>query len=405
MEELLYYFFSLLPTIVCLELIFSYLVRADRTKAENHMLMMLICICAYTFVEVLCKSVEVSMWTAVGMAVCCFAMPLLPMLSIYYISDLAEMPIPKKRQRIELWAAMAYGILTTLMLMLSDRTQVVSLLRENMGNIFSPNSYGTGVEAVYQVLIGPCLWIMSCLGAFTYLIVAFRLFRKRESRTGQFFRFLFKGEGITPFYLSIILCVLFCLLSYARLLTPSYLMVEQPVISILYGLALSIVLHFEGHLGRYTYMESITTKTSYTNRLFREAQAQVSSIVQTDLPSATEETMDKLQQRMVRLIEDDFWFLRKDVSLELVAQELMTNRVYISRILNQRMQTTFRDYINRLRIEYSQGWVSQHPNDSAAEVAEACGFNDVQRFQLKFKQYQDMTFDEWKRHRQAVTEV
>lgn len=405
MQDLIYYLFSLLPTAICMELVLSYLVRSGRTKTENLIMHILICIGAYTFVEVLCKSGEASLWAAYGMAVCTYTMPLVPILSIYYISALAERPVPERRQKIVVSTCLGYGLLTTVMLLLSDPQEAVVAMQNNWGLLFAARHLSPGVVGVYQMLIGPCLWGISFIGAVVFTIRAARLFIQRESRWGQLYRFLFKGEGITPFYLNVFLAIFFTVFSYARLLTPTYVMVDYPISSVVYGVCLAILLHFLGHLGRYTYMDSITIKTQYTTRLLQEAEGEASAEIISDLPSVTDDTMERLQQRMVHLIEGEFWFLHKDVSLELVAQELMTNRVYVSRILNRRMQTTFRDYINHLRIDYAKGWVAQHPNDDTDTVADVCGFNDVQRFLLKFKQYNGITYDEWRRQPQPTIEA
>lgn len=83
-------------------------------------------------------------------------------------------------------------------------------------------------------------------------------------------------------------------------------------------------------------------------------------------------------------VEDEQMYLQEDITIERVAERVGTNPYYISRAINLDRGESFRDYIHRLRIEYSKQYMREHPDAKQIEIAEACGYRDAVAFNKRF---------------------
>ncbi|MCX7919193.1 MAG: PocR ligand-binding domain-containing protein [bacterium] len=72
------------------------------------------------------------------------------------------------------------------------------------------------------------------------------------------------------------------------------------------------------------------------------------------------------------------------VTLEEVAKHVHRNPYYISHLITEQLQTTFSEYLNRIRIEKAKQ-LMQNPALSLAEIAQTVGFSDQSYFGRIFK--------------------
>lgn len=77
------------------------------------------------------------------------------------------------------------------------------------------------------------------------------------------------------------------------------------------------------------------------------------------------------------------------LTLEILAKELYLNKYYISHIFKERMNTSFKDFINQLRVEYACELLEK--DASITDIAYACGFSCVRTFNRAFLKYMNMT--------------
>ena len=87
---------------------------------------------------------------------------------------------------------------------------------------------------------------------------------------------------------------------------------------------------------------------------------------------------DAIYEKMVKLLRDDRLFLRKHLTRDEMAREVMTNRTYISRSLKGR-GLTFPQFVNSFRAEYAISLMLAEENRdlSPADIAEMSGFSHV----------------------------
>lgn len=87
-------------------------------------------------------------------------------------------------------------------------------------------------------------------------------------------------------------------------------------------------------------------------------------------------------------------FLRKDLTVSLLASQLKTNSKYLSEIIKSNKSLSFSDYINNLKINYIVHKLYNEPKYRGYKIsylAEACGYASSQVFVLAFKKINGVT--------------
>ena len=103
-----------------------------------------------------------------------------------------------------------------------------------------------------------------------------------------------------------------------------------------------------------------------------------------------------LMTRMSSLIEEEKLYLRKNLRISDVAAELATNKTYVSALLNNISGEKFTSMITRLRVEYAQRLMREHPDMLLDDVADEAGFSSRTTFFRSFKAITGMTPQKWK---------
>ena len=224
---------------------------------------------------------------------------------------------------------------------------------------------------------------------------------------GQFFRFLFKGEIISSFYLMTVLIIGYAFLGVLRIIIGVDLFRAYPILAILYSALLAQDFYLLGTAAKHFPTQFFSIKSLFQQYTFAE-RGTTNEEVDTTISPTTQpqkgtsvslpEDADKMLRSLKKLMEDDLLFLNPNLTIEDIASELGTNRVYISRVVNQLMHETFRDYVNRLRIRYAKQYMRQNPAHNQEAVATSCGYQDAASFNRKFHQLTGMTPREWAAH-------
>ena len=109
------------------------------------------------------------------------------------------------------------------------------------------------------------------------------------------------------------------------------------------------------------------------------------------------ETLDALHAKMDELMEAEQLYLRQDLKIAEIAQQLNVPPYQLSYLFTQHMQSTFYDYIYDFRIEEFKrrvvaGDIKRYTVES---LAEQCGFNSRASFFRIFKKKMNMTPNEF----------
>ena len=110
---------------------------------------------------------------------------------------------------------------------------------------------------------------------------------------------------------------------------------------------------------------------------------------------ANDEKKAKLLKQFIEYMDTKKPYLNPNLSIDDVADDLKTNRTYISVICNQYYNLAFRDYINRKRIEYAKLKIAEDPNELMDNIATMSGYLSASQFNRKFKEIEGVTPRNW----------
>lgn len=95
-------------------------------------------------------------------------------------------------------------------------------------------------------------------------------------------------------------------------------------------------------------------------------------------------------------------FLKSSITIDDLAKFLGTNRTYLSSYLNSEKNTTFRQWINLLRIEEAKRIISDNPKITMTELATRLGYADTSTFFRQFKAKEGVQPSVWEQEYLSV---
>ncbi len=89
-------------------------------------------------------------------------------------------------------------------------------------------------------------------------------------------------------------------------------------------------------------------------------------------------------------------YLQTGITVEQAADQLHTNRTYLSGYINTYKQQTFREWINRLRMDEAKLLIADNTSLTISEVGRMVGFTDKSNFTRQFIKHTSMSPSVWK---------
>lgn len=103
----------------------------------------------------------------------------------------------------------------------------------------------------------------------------------------------------------------------------------------------------------------------------------------------------KLQLSVERWVEK-LGFLSPCLTIEVVATEIGTNRAYLSEYINNRYKMNFRNWIAKVRLEYSRKLLIRDRNLSIIAAAEMVQYSQSS-YSTIFKKHYGISPSQWRR--------
>lgn len=109
------------------------------------------------------------------------------------------------------------------------------------------------------------------------------------------------------------------------------------------------------------------------------------------------EPITPLIERIDAAMEKDNLFLRPDLSIVMLAEQVGTNRTYVSKAIKDTKGCNFSDYVNRFRLDYAIELMQRLPKDQIViqNIAVQCGCGSIQTFYRYFKMFFNETPTQW----------
>ena len=105
---------------------------------------------------------------------------------------------------------------------------------------------------------------------------------------------------------------------------------------------------------------------------------------------------DKIMDSFKKVMVTDQGFLEPNMSIDEISQRLITNRTYVSKLVNIYYGMPFRDYLNKLRLDYSKELMAAEPDAVIDYIAAKSGFQSSTQFIRKFRETEGITPTAWK---------
>ncbi|MBQ4388624.1 MAG: helix-turn-helix transcriptional regulator, partial [Bacteroidales bacterium] len=115
-----------------------------------------------------------------------------------------------------------------------------------------------------------------------------------------------------------------------------------------------------------------------------------------DEESAPEKTYPDLQERIVKLMEQEQLFRKPDLRIADIATRLHTNTTYISACINSQMGLSFPRFVTQYRIRFAQQQMKLFPDKKLSSIIDEAGFASENSFFRSFKAETGCTPAEWK---------
>jgi AraC-like DNA-binding protein len=155
-------------------------------------------------------------------------------------------------------------------------------------------------------------------------------------------------------------------------------MAGKPVVFIS-GSIMNVMIHISLYIGTRTYPQFFTTwKKEIKKKRYDKSML---GCIDTDI----------IRDRLDELMRDEALYRESEISLSTVAGRLEITPHQLSQLLNERMNTGFWDYVNRLRVEEAMALLKNNSEVSIISVCFRVGFNSKSSFNAAFKKMTGVT--------------
>ncbi|TGL45629.1 helix-turn-helix domain-containing protein [Leptospira perdikensis] len=106
--------------------------------------------------------------------------------------------------------------------------------------------------------------------------------------------------------------------------------------------------------------------------------------------------LDKLQNRLSRLMDIEKLYRNEDLSLEVLASELELHPRQLSEFLNGKKQTTFNSFLHSYRIREAKDLLIKYPEKNVSDIGFEVGYKSLSSFYEAFKKELKITASEFR---------
>ena len=104
---------------------------------------------------------------------------------------------------------------------------------------------------------------------------------------------------------------------------------------------------------------------------------------------------DELYERLISYFEKEKPYLRADLKIREVAMFLYSNKTYLSRIINDKNNQNFNQFVNYYRIEEVKRLFTTNTKLNIQELCNMSGFGSMATFSIAFRYYLGYTPADW----------
>lgn len=390
----------MLPFSICLVWVFGVMMRGVKTYSDRLLVVVLLLACIYFFCDAnfVSRYVDSKMLVVLDIISQFVTLAFFPMACIYIRSLADDSPVGFSAYLLLLpslllgtIACVVYGLLgfeesaRLLQSLGPERAELASIdVLHRAQHVVCTNAYNLAqLVFMFCSMVYIIFHLVFDKFSFTHLVPFFK--------------------GNKPSLVSNMVCISFVfmfLICGIRILLGRSWLIDHKAISALLSLALSFFIFLIGYVvavpalpGGYINIERLMHPFDAMRQPRQEYLDSINSGPVANMPLGGYE---KLSKSFSDVMLEQQWFLRPDLTIEELSSQLATNRTYISKLVNIQYGMPFRDYVNKLRIDYSKTLMLDEPDASIDYIAPKSGFNSASQFIRKFKELEQVTPTTWR---------
>ena len=258
----------------------------------------------------------------------------------------------------------------------------------------------TPLENAYVLLTYHVYFITFFISLSVSLVYVFSKLFTGKFKFNHIIAFL-RGEKSS--FIANVICLFFVIYFILWALSVLFTSVFSDTLSIwstLWSLVASFVLFMIGYVtavpalpGGYVNMERLRHPFS---AMRQSTQEFLQGIDSGPMAGVATSGYDKIMDSFKQYMDKEKGFLNPSLSIEEIARVLNSNRTYVSKLVNLYYGMSFRDYLNKKRLDYSKQLMNDEPDASLDYISAKSGFQSSTQFIRKFRETEGLTPTVWK---------
>lgn len=361
---------------------------------------------------------------------------LISLIALYDCAHLGTYKLSVPAQALMMIPAAVLGAVLTLLYYLLGFEQAATIMEcIDSGHPYPAelNTHLTQIFVFFDVIVIKyyCMIFLAFIFGFSVMIM-----KQHGYRLGDVCRFLFKGKKTSPSRVIAFLQIFFFISFSPIVFLGRDFMNAHPAIGATTTVLFAIVMHLIAYVEFFGHADSMMTlhdlshimpvrsnteegaqgATSETSEVMgAETSAGVRAEISTDARIGTgagdgsqvrrSSKNDVMLEKLVSLFEKEEVYRRDDLTLEVLSQMAGVGRTTLSSLINLHYGASFRDVVNRYRIEAVKKCLLENPDATQEAVASQCGFKDASSLNKKFRELENDTPLLWLTRYKAKSEA
>jgi AraC-like DNA-binding protein len=245
---------------------------------------------------------------------------------------------------------------------------LLSFRQVNYGMLTTFDPFNDSVSVGQYVFAG--VFILQFVHAFAYSFAAYTLISRYQADVKQNYSSIPMNDFRWAKWVTVLFMVIIALISFFLILyfvRRSY----NRDLDYLYVIPTSLLIYFVSYrLAGVSWPVNENRITSkYEKSSLTNTQAQAYAI------------------RLEKLMRESKPYLQNELRLQELAEMVKVPPHHLSQVINDRLNSTFFDYINRYRVEEAKRLIVNEPESSLLEIAFKAGFNNKTSFTNAFRKF------------------
>lgn len=281
-----------------------------------------------------------------------------------------------------------------------NRCADISEAIHNMGYSMSGPSNLSPLEDLYVLFVFKIYYVLFFIALCVSIICVFSMLFAGKFKFKHIIGFL---RGQKSSFVANIIClffVIYFILWGCTVIFGQTFLAYGTVFSAIWSFGVALILFFVGYVsaipplpGGYLNLDRFRHPFSSMNLTAQEFLQGIDSGPMADTATSSyDKLIDSFNQYMIK----ERGYLNPSLTIEEIANALNSNRTYVSKVVNLRYGMPFRDYINKLRLDYSKQLMTDEPDASLEYIASKSGFQSSTQFIRKFRETEGITPTIWK---------